>query len=295
MRKFFLPVLLGLGFLNLSAQELNCTVKVNAEQAGLTNNQVFRTLESALNDFVNRTAWTGQNFASHEKINCSMFINVTSYSNNMFGATIQVQSGRPVFDSSYTSPIFNFNDKDFTFEYTEFQNLIFNPGTFDSNLVSVLAFYSFIMIGLDADSFAPNGGQGYFESAQDIASAAGNSAYKGWKQSDGNQSRYFLITDLRSSAFEPFHDAIYQYHRQGLDLMSSDTKTAKEAVATSLQTLAQVNTSRPNAFLTRVFFDAKSDELVSIFSSGPVIPTQPVTEVLNRLSPLNNTKWSKIK
>ncbi|RYZ84014.1 MAG: DUF4835 family protein [Proteobacteria bacterium] len=257
--------------------------------------QVFKTLETSLSDFVNRTDWTGQGFNQSERISCSMYINVTSYSNNQFAATIQVQSARPVFESTYSSPVFNFNDKDFSFDYTEFQNLAFNPGTFDSNLVSVIAFYSFIMIGIDADTFAPNGGQQYFEIAQDIAAAAQSSNYKGWKQSDGNQNRYFLINDLLSSTFSPFHDAIYQYHRMGLDKMSSDQKAGKEAIAASLETLAQVNAARPNAFLTRVFFDAKVDELVSIFSGGPSLPIADVVDRLNKLSPLNSSKWSGIK
>ncbi|NMH29126.1 type IX secretion system protein PorD [Flavobacterium silvaticum] len=294
MRNIFWSLFLFTG-LSLQAQELNCTVSINADQAGLTNNQVFKTLENSISDFVNRTDWTGQGFNQNERISCSMYITVTSYSNNQFAASIQVQSARPVFDSTYSSPVFNFNDKDFNFDYTEFQNLIFNPGTFDSNLVSVLAFYSFIMIGIDADTFSPNGGQSYFENAQDIANAASNTNYKGWKQSDGNQNRYFLINDLLSSTYSAFHDTMYEYHRNGLDKMSIDPKAAKEAIAASMETLAKVNAARPNAFLTRVFFDSKSDELVSIYSGGPSIPIAPLIDRLNKLSPLNSSKWSGIK
>lgn len=294
MRKIGLFLLL-LTTISAGAQELNCTVSINAQQAGLTNNQVFKTLENSLSDLVNRTDWTGRGFSQNERIACSMYITVTSYSNNIFAANIQVQSGRPGFDSTYTTPVFNFNDKDFNFEYTEFQNLVFNPGTFDSNLVSVIAFYSYIIIGMDADTFAPNGGESYFDIAQDIASAAQSSNYKGWKQSDGNQNRFFLVNDLRSSTFSAFHDAMYQYHRNGIDQMASDAKAGKEAIAASLETLAQVNAARPNAFLTRVFFDAKSDEIVSIFSGGPSVPIADVVDRLNRLSPLNASKWANIR
>jgi len=294
MRKIFsLIALFSIAF--AQAQELNCTVTVNAEKVGATNNQVFKTLEVALNDFVNRTDWTGQGFNSNERINCSMFINVTGYNSGAFQASIQVQSARPVFNSSYLSPVFNFNDKDFNFEYVEFQNLTFNPNSYDSNLISTIAFYCYMMIGIDADTFSPNGGTSYFETAQDIASIAQQGGAKGWSQADGMQNRYFLINDMVSSTFEPFRQAMYQYHFLGLDKMASDTKNGKEGVKAALSTLSDIARVRPNAFLTRIFFDAKSDELVGVFSGGPNIPISDVVENLNKLSPLNASKWANIK
>lgn len=294
MRKIFsLIALLFFGF--TQAQELNCTVTVNAEQVGATNNQVFKTLQNALNDFVNRTDWTGQGYQSNERINCSMFINVTGYNSGAFQASIQVQSGRPVFNSSYSSPVFNFNDKDFNFEYVEFQNLTFNPNSYDSNLISTIAFYCYMIIGLDGDTFSPNGGTSAFEIAQDIASVAQQGGAKGWNQQDGMQNRYFLINDMMSSTFEPFRQALYEYHFQGLDQMAQDQKAGKEGVKKALSTLAEISRVRPNAFLTRIFFDAKADELVGVFSGGPNIPIADVVENLNKLSPLNASKWANIK
>jgi len=294
MRKIFFIVSL-LSAAVMSAQELNCKVTVNAEKVGSTNNQVFRTLETALNDFVNRTDWTGQAFQSNERINCSMFINVTGYNSGAFAATIQVQSARPIFNSSYSSPVLNFNDKDFNFEYVEFQNLTFNPNSYDSNLISTIAFYCYMMIGMDADTFALNGGTSYFEIAQDVASIAQQGGAKGWSQADGTQNRFFLINDMMSSTFAPFRQALYEYHFLGLDKMASDSKSGKEAIRQALATLNEVSKVRPNAFLTRVFFDAKSDELVGVFSGGPNIPISDVVENLNRLSPLNASKWANIK
>lgn len=294
MRKIFSFIALFLALIS-QAQELNCKVTVNAEKVGATNNQVFRTLETALNDFVNRTDWTGQGFNSNERINCSMFITVTGYNSGAFAASIQVQSARPVYNSSYLSPVFNFNDKDFNFEYIEFQNLTFNPNSYDSNLISTIAFYCYMMIGMDADTFAPNGGTSYFEIAQDVASIAQQGGAKGWSQADGMQNRFFLINDMMSSTFEPFRQAMYEYHFTGLDKMASDPKAGKAGVKAALSTLAEVAKVRPNAFLTRVFFDAKSDELVGIFSGGPNIPVTDVVENLNRLSPLNASKWANIK
>ncbi len=290
-----LTVLLLLAGMVAQSQELNCTVTVNADQVGATNNQVFRTLENALNEFVNRTDWTGQGFNANERINCSMFINVTSYNSGTFTASIQVQSARPVFNSTYSTPIVNINDKDFTFNYIEFENLDYNPTTFESNLVSVIAFYSHLIIGMDADSFSPMGGSPYLATAQEIANLAQQSGYKGWNQADGNFTRYYLINDMVGPTFTPFREAMYEYHFSGLDNMSNDLKLAKEKVKSSLATLSKLYSLRPNSYLTRTFFDAKSDEIVSIFSGGPNIPITDLVDNLNRLSPTNSGKWSSIK
>ena len=276
------------------AQELNCTVTVNAQKLPNANQSVFKTLETALNEFVNRTQWTSQAFKQNEKINCSMYITISSNDSDQFVATIQVQSSRPVHNSSYASPILNFNDKDFSFKYAEFESLIFNPTAFESNLVSVISFYSYVILGMDADSFVAESGNVYLETAQNISNLAQQSGYKGWSQGDGNQSRYFLINDLLSPTFRLVRQTMYDYHN-GLDLMSQDLKSSKEKIKKSLLNLTKLNSSRPNAFLTRVFFDAKSDEIVSIFSGGPTISITDLVDNLNRISPLNSSKWSSIK
>lgn len=282
-------------FTQIQAQELNCTVKVNASQVATTNTQIFKTLEKSLTDFVNKTNWTGQDFKQKEKINCSMVINLTSYDSNQFTGSIQVQSSRPIFNSTYTSPVFNYNDKDFNFSYTEFQNLSFNPSVFDSNLVSVISFYSFMIIGMDADTFLLNGGNSSFAVAQEISNVAQTSGNKGWTQGDGNQNRYYLINDILSNTYSSYRDAMFHYHIKGLDIMNQDLIGAKKEIKIAIQTLKKINAFRPNAFLTRVFFDAKSDEIISIFSGGPAIEIADLVEDLNRISPLNYSKWSEIK
>jgi hypothetical protein len=276
------------------AQELNCTVTVNAQKLPNANQSVFKTLETALNEFVNRTQWTSQNFKQNEKINCSMYITFSSNNSDQFVATIQVQSSRPIHNSSYASPILNFNDKDFSFKYAEFESLNYNPTAFESNLVSVISFYSYVILGMDADSFVAESGNTYFETAQNISNVAQQSGYKGWTQADGNQSRYFLINDLLSPTFREVRQTMYDYHN-GLDLMNQDLKASKEKIKKSLLNLSKLNATRPNAFLTRVFFDAKSDEIVSIFSGGPTISITDLVDNLNRISPLNSSKWSSIK
>jgi hypothetical protein len=273
---------------------LNCTVTVNAQKLPNANQSVFKTLETALNEFVNRTQWTSQNFKQNEKINCSMYITISSNNSDQFVATIQVQSSRPIHNSSYASPILNFNDKDFSFKYAEFESLNYNPTAFESNLVSVISFYSYVILGMDADSFVAESGNTYFETAQNISNVAQQSGYKGWTQADGNQSRYFLINDLLSPTFREVRQTMYDYHN-GLDLMNQDLKASKEKIKKSLLNLSKLNATRPNAFLTRVFFDAKSDEIVSIFSGGPTISITDLVDNLNRISPLNSSKWSSIK
>jgi hypothetical protein len=289
-----LSLFLVLIFSSAQAQELNCTVTVNAQKLTNVNQSVFKTLETALNEFVNRTQWTSQNFKQNEKINCSMYITFSSNNSDQFVATIQVQSSRPIHNSSYASPILNFNDKDFTFKYAEFESLNYNPTAFESNLVSVISFYSYVILGMDADSFVAESGNTYFETAQNISNVAQQSGYKGWTQADGNQSRYFLINDLLSPTFREVRQTMYDYHN-GLDLMNQDLKASKEKIKKSLLNLSKLNATRPNAFLTRVFFDAKSDEIVSIFSGGPTISITDLVDNLNRISPLNSSKWSSIK
>jgi len=279
----------------IQAQELNCTVTVNADKVGGTNTQVFKTLEKSLTDFINKRNWTSQVYKNNERINCSMFINITEFNSPQFSATIQVQSSRPVFNSTYSSPVFNYNDKDFSFDYTEFQNLVFNPTSFDSNLISVIAYYSYMIIAMDADTFSLNGGSDYYALAQEVVNVAQAGGYKGWSQNDGNQNRYFLSNDLFSETYAPFREAMFIYHFQGMDAMNSGQKTAKEKTKTAVAKLSELHKVRPNAFLTRVFFDAKSDEIVSIFSGGPKITITDLVDNLNRVSPLNSTKWAQIK
>lgn len=280
---------------SMKGQELNCTVKINFDRITDANPQIFRTLEASLTDFVNNTRWTTRNFGRNEKIDCSMFINVSAYDSNAFTATLQVQSSRPVYNSTYATPILNFNDKDFSFRYNEGEQLYYNPNSFDSNLVSVIAYYANIIIGLDADSYALNSGTEYYEVAQNIQSLAEGKGYKGWSQQDGNQNRYFLVNDLLSNTYTPFRESLFEYHFGALDTMADNQKAGKEKIIASLKTLAKVQSVRPNAFLTRIFFDAKSDEIVSMFSGGPNVTITELVDTLNRISPMNSSKWSKIR
>ncbi|WP_294822692.1 DUF4835 family protein [uncultured Flavobacterium sp.] len=294
MYKYIGMLLLFINF-TAKAQELNCTVQVNYQMITDANPQIFKTLEKSLGDFVNNTRWTSRNFGRSERIDCSMIFTITAYDSNSFSATLQVQSSRPVYGSTYSTPIFNFNDKDASFRYTEGENLIYNPNNFDSNLVGLVSFYANVIIGMDADSFAKSGGTEYFQAAQNMATLAQSSNYKGWSQQDGNQNRYFLINDILSNTYTAWREALYNYHIGGLDKMAENQKEAKEKTIAAIKGLGAVHSARPNSFLMRVFFDAKAAEVVDIFSGGPAVTVSELVDVLNRISPLNGSKWNNIR
>lgn len=287
-----LLVFFSVGF--LQAQQLNCTVTINTERLTNPNNQVFKTLQTALSEFVNKTDWTGAALKQNERINCSMYITLSSNSSDQFTGTIQVQSSRLIYNSTYSSPVLNFNDKDFNFKYTEYEPLLFNPNVYESNLVSVISFYSYVILGMDADTFQMGAGNQYLETAQNIANVAQQGGFKGWTQSDGLQNRYYLINDMIAPTYSDLRQTMYLYHT-GLDGMSLDLKASKEKIKGSLMLIGKLASVKPNAFITRIFFDAKSDEIVSIFSGGPSISVTDLTDVLNKVSPLNSAKWSQIK
>jgi len=295
MPRFLFFVSLLFATITSTAQELNCTVSINADQTGQPNLQVFRTLESQLVEFINTTKWTNKEFKNQEKIDCNMSIIVTNFEANVFQATIQIQASRPIYQSSYSSPIYNYNDKQFNFAYSEFQPLTFNINTFGSNLISVIAFHVYTILGLDASSFTLNGGGEYFDMARQIVNNGASSNFQGWKSSDGTQSRFRYNDALISQVYKEYHTAMYEYHRYGLDLMSQSQKEAKENIINAMAILKGINDRRPNSYLLRTFFDAKSDEIQSIYSGGPNVDITELVNNLNRMAPTKRENWSQIK
>lgn len=277
------------------SQELNANVVVNAQLTGNDNIQVFKTLETQLTEFVNKTKWTNRKFKPQERINCNIVINVTGQDGENFQASVQVQSSRPVFGSTYTTPIYNINDDNFNFRYLEFQNLIYNENQYESNLISVLAFHINMVFGLDAESFEEKGGDPYFKQAQRIVNFSQQENFKGWKLEDGLQSRFALIDNILSPTFNDFRIIMYNYHRRGIDTMSKNNKDAKNEIALALSYFKKMNAKRPNSYLARVFFDAKAEEIEQIFSAGPNVDVTNLIELLNRVAPTHASKWRNIK
>ncbi len=281
--------------LSLSAQELNATITIDAQQAGQPNAQVFRTMKQQFEEFLSTTQWTDKEYKNQERIDCNFTLIITEYDVDFFRATLQISASRPVYDSSYDSPIYNYNDKQVSFEYKEFQPLVFNINSFDSNLVSVLAFHAYTIIGLDADTFSLEGGRPYFETAKQIVNTASSSNYAGWKATDGTQSRYRFNDALLSNVYSEFHVAMYKYHRLGMDLLTTKPKEAKSSIISAIGHLKNINDRRPNSFLLRTFFDAKADEIVNVFSGGSKVDIVKLVENLNRLAPTKRSQWSQIK
>ena len=289
-------VLVALFFcFKLQAQELNAQVIVNSDLVNQTNQQIFKTLERSLNEFVNTQAWTNEEFLNQEKITCSFVLNLSGYSNDQFEATLQIQSQRPVFDSNYDSPILNFLDKDIVFSYQEFQPLFFNESSFESNLISLISFYAYVILGLDADTFALNGGNAYFEEARQIVNLAQTTSRKGWKPADGVRNRFWLIDALRSNTFREYRQTLFNYHRQGLDQMTTDPNAGKRALMEAIQQLEPLFNRRPNAFLIQLFFDAKVEEIVNLFQEGPKVNFKKTEDVLKKIAPFFGARWKQIR
>lgn len=289
---FILFSLLGLGSF---AQELSCKVTINTKRVNQTNQRVFTTLERSLQEYINRKAWTELKVKENERIDCSLVFTVSSYENNVLVADVQIQSSRPVYGSTYQTPLMNYQEKGVSFSYLENEPIYFNPNSFTSNLSSFVAYYAYIIIGVDADSFAPDGGKPYFEKALSVVLNAQGSGDSAWLQ-NGDNNRWQMVTDLLSNDFSAIHKVLYTYHRQGLDLMGTDPQKAKNGIGEALLMLNQLNYSRINRFMAQLFFDAKSDEIAQILLSGkPIEKRKEVQEVLLKLAPTHAQEWGQIK
>ncbi len=295
MRNIFLFIVSFFSFIAIEAQELNCVITVNSDQIGQTNQQVFRTLERALNDFVNRSKWTNRVYKENEKVEARMFLTITEFDSDRFKANIQLQSSRPVFNTSYESPVFNYKDNFFDFQYQEFQPLVYNENVFESNLISVISYYVYIILGLDADTFALEGGTDFYREAQKIVMQAQGSGFLGWNQSSSDRTRFELVDNLLSNTYREYRIAMYNYHRKGLDILGDNNSTGKQVISGTMRLFETMIKRRPNAFLVQTFFDAKSEEIQNVFSDGPKIDTVQLKEILNRIAPLYSSTWNAIK
>jgi len=295
----FLLWISSLAPLSLAAQEFNAQVQVITEGIQATNKQRFETLKQAVTQFINNRKWTEQSYAPEEKIECTFIINITnvSPSNDVFDATLQIQYSRPVFNSTYRSSVFTHRDDKLSFQYVEYDRLDFAENRFTSNLTSVLAFYVYVILGYDHDSFSPLGGDPYYSIAQTILGNAQNNGYAGWGSFDGRKNRFWLIDNLTNPAFEPFRRCVYQYHREGLDLMHDPSKqlSAKENIKKALLQLKSVNDQRPNSFVMQLWFDAKNQEIAEIFSGGAPVKTAELQNLLVQLDANNAQLYQKLR
>lgn len=295
MRKIIFICLVLAGF-NATSQELNCIVYINDAEIGVSNKSLFESMQNDIFEYMNNTKWTSSNYKTHERIDCSITINILeALSASSFKGSLQLQVSRPVFNSTYATSILNFNDNDISFVYEEFQPLVYNTTTFESNLASILTFYAYTILGYQADSFGYKGGENFFKLAENVMIVAQQGGAVGWNRIDGNYTRYQLNENLLSPVYEQYRRAMYEYHILGLDRMVDNTREAKESMVKSIVGFQSLYNERPNTFLIRVFMDTKSDEIVDVFSDGPRIDTSQLREVLSNIYPSFDEKWKEIK
>jgi hypothetical protein len=297
MRKF-LFILSFLTVAGLQAQEIKCNVTVNSTQVSQVDQDIFSALQKGIYEFVNNTTWTDEVYAQHEKIEAAIFVNVQDQVKDgqgqaiadQYKGTITVQSRRRVYNTTYDCQMLNFQDNNFTFSYIPFQQFYYSESSSMSNLTAVIAFYVYMIIGLDYDSFSPNGGDKYLNKAQNIVNMSQNLAEPGWKANE-TANRYYMINDYLNPAFKPLRDLYYNYHRSGFDVMTSDLPGGRKAVFDSLKSLEKIWNQRPNAFLLQVFFSTKRNEIMDMLKATKAQDKAEVITILKKCDPSQGSKY----
>ena len=280
---------------NSFSQELICNVMVNSNQVQTSDRQIFTSLQKSLYEFVNNTKWTDTKIENEERIECSIMVNISKMiSNDVFEATLQIQSKRPIYGTSYQSTLLNYQDQNFKFNYQEFEPLEFTINTHLSNLTSTIAFYINIILALDFSSFSEDGGMEYIGKAQKIVNNAQNAPEKGWKAFESDRNRYWLAYDLADPRYSAFQGCIYAYHRLGLDKLAEEPDDARFEITEALESLRDIYRENPSSFLLKLFFDAKSDEIVKIYSEAFPNEKSRIAKTLVEIDPTNSSKYQKI-
>ena len=285
-----------------AAQEINCRVTINSDKIEGSNKQIFETLQKSVEDYMNTTKWTNMTFAETERIECSMLIVVASVEDNEYRCEMTLQSRRPVYGTSYMTPVLNLRDKYFNFVYQDFDRLDFQQSTFTTNLTAMLAYYCYLIIGCDLATYSRMGGQGCFEACESIVQTcqsasmteAEQQAWLAYDRSSGNKNRYTIISNLQDAAFKPFREYVYEYHRLGLDQMAANVANGRARIAEGMNVLVKANTARPATYIVSLFLDAKADELADIFKGGTEKEKQDVYEALMRIDPTKQNTYERI-
>ncbi len=307
MKKFFISVVIGCSlWLSCYAQELNCTVSINAPKNQSVDPIVFKNLEIALMEFMNGRKWTNDNFTDIEKIKCSITINITQIaSEGEYKADAIIQSQRPVYNAGYTSLLLNLQDRTFDFSYADLQNLYYNDNSYSSQITSLFAYYAYLILAYDYESFGNEGGTPYFQKALTVCNnipQTERSRYKGWSQFDGaitftngTINRYVIVDNWLNPRYKDMRTSFFSYHFMGLDRMYTDAAQARSMITNSLNLLQNINTDNPNLQPLRSFFAAKFNELINIYSKGDMGEKAIVTQLLMTLDPINSDKYKQIQ
>ncbi len=299
MKHIIIVLLAYLFCITLSAQELNCNVTVNADKIEGSNKQVYTTLQTTIKEFMDAQQWTQMNYTSDERIDCNISLIVNSYNDDVMSCILQVQASRPVHSSTYTTTLLNFRDNNFNFTYREFDPIELNTNTYESNLSALLAYYAYIIIGLDMDSFEKLGGDPVFNMAEQLVSLSQNRSNeieaKGWKAFEDDRNRYALISQLRDDRFKPFREFFYTYHRQALDQMYSNVGNSRAKIAEGIPIIRELNRMQPSAIILVAFLDAKKDEIINIFAKkGSEKEKTSVHEILSDVDPTSSDDYARI-
>lgn len=283
--------------LKSTAQELNCKFTVNYSQIQGTSTQVFTTLENALMEFINTRRWTQAQYEVNERIRCSMNLTVKEYNeaDGRWKCELIVQSTRPVWQSWYQTVVFSFKDTDVAFNYREFDPLQLRDNVIDSNLTAVIAYYAYMIIGLDMDTMAPQGGTEVFRAAEDIVTAAQNLGETGWKAFDSSRNRYALVSDYLEDGMAPLRKLMYGYHRTGMDELSVNVTRARAVITSMLSGLKEAQQNKPMSALPGLFTEIKKDELINLYSRAAIKEKEEICELLSSVNPSLTTEWEKIK
>lgn len=280
------------------AQELNARITVNHSQISTTRTSIFEALEKNLTRFMNERQWTGMKYQQNERINCTFSITISQYKEdeNLFTAQMQVQSTRPVFNSTYTTTVFSMKDNKFNFNFQEFDQLNFMPEQMDNNLTAMMAYYAYLIIGMDMDTMAPLGGTEVLRQAESIVTGAQNLGFEGWKAYDDNRNRFAIINDYLDGGMEPFRQMQYQYYRNGLDIMADQVDQGRAAITEALALLQKAHENKALSQLPQIFTDYKRDEIVNIYSKkGTSEEKQKVYDIVFGINASQSNYWDKIK
>ena len=276
-------------------QEFRCNVSVSSSRVEGTYKQIFESMRTDIYEFMNNRKWSDNVFTTDERIECTIFIQITEQvSSDEFKGTMQVQLNRPVFNASYDSPLLNIKDNDLQFRYVEFQPMEFDETSNSNPLTNILAYYANVLLGFDYDTYSPLGGSTYFQKARDIVNRSQNAREKGWRAFEGNFNRFWLVENLTNKAYSPFRELLYRYHRLGLDMMAEKPDIGRSEIADALKNMQRVYRAKPDTYVNRIFFDAKSDELVNVFSKGSTDEKGRVMVILTECDPSNAGKYAKI-
>ncbi len=297
MRKIIIFIwLLFFVITNSFAQDLNARVQLLSPQIQNTNRNALDALQVVISEFLNNRKWSNNELKSQERIDCNVVITLKNWDGgSSYQGEAQILSSRPVYGSSYNATILSTNDKNFDFTYTEGQSLDFSDQSYQNNLSSLLAFYAYVIVGMDADTFVKLGGTDYYTKAQAVLNNAQNASFPGWKAFENLKNRYWLIENLNNKSFQPLREILYSYHRQGLDVMSEDLIKGRKNISDAIPLLASLDKQKQGSILSQIFFSAKAGEIVNVFSQGNPMERTKVYNLLVEADPANTSTYEALK